>query len=169
MISLTLLTELYDQDHSYRKARLRLKERLQIIFPELLFLSYSKNIPQIVIGNINNIQCMDFIVSHKKKVFRFVDDKLQTDIKKYDAGCSITPLATKTRRSICTWPTVTKVLDKLSRVVSIKRTSCNCRNGEATYSNKILFIWHPEEPFSLQNTLCLVWNKSLFFIFCNMC
>ena len=76
---------------------------------------------------------MDFIVSRKKKVFRFVDDKLQTDIKKYDAGCSITPLANKTRRSICTWPTVTKVLDKLSRVVSIKRTSYNCRNGEATY------------------------------------
>ena len=62
-------------------ARLRLKEKLQIIFPEFLFLSYSKNIPQIVIANINNIPGTDFITSSKKKMFRFADDKLRTDIK----------------------------------------------------------------------------------------
>ena len=41
-ISLALLTELYGQDRNDRIARQRLKERLQIIFPELLFLSFSK-------------------------------------------------------------------------------------------------------------------------------
>ena len=80
-ISLALLTELYDQDRNDRKAWLLLKERLQIIFPELLFLSYSKNIPQIVIANINNIPCTDFIISSKKKMFRLVDDELRTDLK----------------------------------------------------------------------------------------
>ena len=53
--------------------------------------------------------------------------------KKYDAGCPMTPLATKNRRSICTRPTETKVLDKLSREVSVKHTSYNWRNAEATY------------------------------------
>ena len=53
--------------------------------------------------------------------------------EKYDAGCTFTPLATKTRRSVCTRPTVTKVFDKLSRAVSVKYTSYNWRNGKATY------------------------------------
>ena len=103
------------------------------MFPIFLTLSYRKNIPQIVIGNINNIKFMDFIFSSKKKMFWFVDDTLQTDTKKYDADCPITPLATKIRISICTRSTVTKVLDKLSGAVSTKRTPYNCRNGEATY------------------------------------
>ena len=54
-------------------------------------------------------------------------------VKKYDVGCTITPLSTKTRRSIYTRPTVNKVFDKLSRAVSVKHTSYNWRNGEATY------------------------------------
>ena len=45
VISLALLRGLYNQNWNDRKARQRKKERLQIIFPELLFLSYSKNIP----------------------------------------------------------------------------------------------------------------------------
>ena len=81
MILLALLTELYDQDQNDRKARLRLKERLQIIFPGLLLLSFSKKMSQIAIANINNIQCMDFIVSSKKKLFLFADDELRTYIK----------------------------------------------------------------------------------------
>ena len=44
-------------------------------------------------------------------------------IQKTDAGCTITPLATETRRYICIRPTVTKVCDKLSRAVSVKYTS----------------------------------------------
>ena len=67
-ISLALLTEIYGQDRNDRKARQRLKERLQIIFPELLFLSFNKNTPQIVIANINNISCTDFIRSSKEKI-----------------------------------------------------------------------------------------------------
>ena len=35
--------------------------------------------------------------------------------------------------------------------------------------NKISFIQYKEEPFSLQNTLCLVRNKCLFFIFRKIC
>ena len=78
---LTLLVELYGPDRNDRIARQRLKGRLQIIFPELLFLSYSKNIPQIIIANINNISCTDFILSSKEKMFRFVTDNLRTDIQ----------------------------------------------------------------------------------------
>ena len=52
--------------------------------------------------------------------------------KKYDVDCTITPLATETRRSICTRPTVTKVFDKFSKAVSVKHTY-NWRNSEATY------------------------------------
>ena len=40
--SVALLTELYGQDRNDRKARQQLKERLQIIFPELLFFLITK-------------------------------------------------------------------------------------------------------------------------------
>ena len=53
--------------------------------------------------------------------------------KKYDASCTITPLATKTRRSIRTRPTATKVFDKLYRAAFAKRTSYIWRNGKAAY------------------------------------
>ena len=89
---------------------------------------------------------------------------------KYDADCTITFLATETRRSIYTRPTVNEVFDKLSRAVSIKHKI----ELEKWWSNifgrfyKILFIRYWEEPFSVQNRLCLVWNKCFFFIFRNM-
>ena len=53
--------------------------------------------------------------------------------KKYDTGCTIVPLATKTRSSICTRPVATRVFGKISRAVSVKHTLYKCRNGEATY------------------------------------
>ena len=52
--------------------------------------------------------------------------------EKHDADCTITHLATKTRKSICIRPTVIKVFDRLSRVFSVKHTSCSWRNGKAT-------------------------------------
>ena len=57
------------------------KKDLQIIFPELLFLSYNNNTTQIVIANINNISCRDFIRSSKEKMFRFAADELRTVIQ----------------------------------------------------------------------------------------
>ena len=80
-MSLILLTELYDQDWNDRKARQRLKDRLQIIFPELLILSYNKNTPQIVIANINNISFTVFIRSSKEKIFQLAAEELLTDIQ----------------------------------------------------------------------------------------
>ena len=77
--------------------------------------------------------------------------------KKYDAGCTITHLVAKTRRSICTKPTVSKVFDKISRAVSVKHTSYNWRNAEATYvpfykiSRVILFT----AKHTLHGTKCL--------------
>ena len=91
--------------------------------------------------------------------------------KKYDAGYSITPLVTKTRRSICTRPTVTKVFVKFSRAVSYKTHIIQLKKWWSNIfgpSYKTLFIQYPEESFSLQNTFCLVQNKCLLFIFCNM-
>ena len=73
--------QLYGQGRNDRKARQRLKKRLQIIFPELLFLSYNTNTTQIVIANINNISCRDFIRSSKEKMLRFVADELRTFIQ----------------------------------------------------------------------------------------
>ena len=131
--SVALLTELYGQDRNDRKARQQLKERLQIIFPELLFLSYNKNTPQIVIASMNNISCTDFIRSSKEKMLRFVADELRTGIQNMMQVAPSLPLATKTRRSICTRPTPTKVFDKLSRAAFAKHTLYNWRNGEATY------------------------------------
>ena len=90
--------------------------------------------------------------------------------KKYDSGCPMTPLATKNRRSVCTRLTETKVFDKLSRgfcKTHIKQLE-KCWSNIFGPSNKILFIWYPEQPFSLQNILCLVQNKCLLFIFRNM-
>ena len=78
---MTLLAEIYGQDRNDRKARQSLKQRLQLIFPELLFLPYNKNTPQIVIANINNISCTYFIRSSKEKIFRFVADELRTDMQ----------------------------------------------------------------------------------------
>ena len=76
--------------------------------------------------------------------------------KKYDAGCPITPLATKIRRSICIRPTVTKVFHKLSRAVSVKHTSCNWRNGEATY------LVLPKRYFSFEIERNLLQSKTHF-------
>ena len=130
---MALLTELYGQDRNDRKARQQLKERLQIIFPELVFLSYNKNTPQIVIASMNNISCTDFIRSSKETMLRFVADELRTSIQNMMQAAPSLPLATKTRRSICTRPTPTKVFDKLSRAAFAKHTLYNWRNGEATY------------------------------------
>ena len=98
--------------------------------------------------------------------------------KKYDAGYPMTPLATKNRRSICTRPTETKVFDKLSREVSVKHTSYNWRNAEATYlvlltrycsfdiqsslfHCKIYFAWY-------KISVCFSFFSCVLFIFRNM-
>ena len=86
----------------------------------------------------------------------------------YDASSTITPLATKTKRSICTRSTSTKVFDKLSRAAFAKHKSYKWWNNIFGPSHQILFIQYPEDHFSLQNTLCLLWNKSLFFVFRNI-
>ena len=167
---MSLLTELYGQDRNDRKARQQLKERLQIIFPELVFLSYNKNTPQIVIASMNNISCTDFIRSSKEKMLRFVADELRTSIQNMMQAAPSLPLATKTRRSICTRPTPTKVFDKLSRAAFAKHTLYNWRNGEATY----LVLLTRYCLFDIQRnifhckTLCLVWNKCLFLVFRNL-
>ena len=127
---MALLTEQYGQDRNDRKARQRLKERPQIIFPELLFLSYNKNTPQIVIANINSFSCTDFIRSSKEKMFPFVADELRTDIQNMMQAAPSLPWPP---RSICTRPTATKVFEKLSRAAFAKRTLYNWRNGKATY------------------------------------
>ena len=111
-----------------------------------------------------------YLLKHEKDVsicWRQVTNRF----KKYNTGCTITPLTTKTRRSICTRPTVTKVFDKLSRAVSVKHTSYNWRNGEATY----LVLLTRYCSFDIQRNLfhCktyFVWYKIsvcfLFFIIC---
>ena len=68
----------------------------------------------------------------RKRCFDLLTKSYEHIFKKY-AGCNMTPLSTKTRRSICTRPIVTKAFDKLSRAVSVKDTSYNWKNGEATY------------------------------------
>ena len=78
---MALLTKIYGQNRNDRKARQPLKERLQIMFPKLLFLSYNKNTPQIVTADINNISCTGFIRSSKEKIFRFVGKELRTDMQ----------------------------------------------------------------------------------------
>ena len=101
--------------------------------------------------------------------------------KKYDADCTITPLATKTRRSICTRPTVTKVFDKLSRAVSVKHTSYNWRNGEATYlvlltrycsfdiqrnlfHCKIHFAWYEISVCFSFSLICAMWKTPIMLL-----
>ena len=96
--------------------------------------------------------------------------------KNYDADCSITPLATKTRRSICTRPTVTKIFDKLSKAVSVKHTSYNWRNSEATYlilltrycsldiqrnlfHRKTHFVWYETSVWFLLSVICTIANS----------
>ena len=86
---------------------------------------------------------------------------------KYDAGCIVTPLTTKTRRSICTTHTAISLWQAFYSIF------CKIHNIqlEKWWSNilglfqKTLFIQYPDEPFSLQNTLCLIWNKCYFLFF----
>ena len=85
-----------------------------------------------IIANINSILCKYFILKQEKDVL-ICCRRVTNGYTKYDAGCTITSLATKTRRSICTRPRATKVFDKHSRAVSVRLTSYNWRNGEATY------------------------------------
>ena len=169
-ISLTLLTELYKQDRNYRRTKLWLKERLQIIFPELLFLFYSKTIPQIVFENINNISCTDCIVSDKKKMFQFVDDELRTDIKNMMEVAPWLPLSLKTEdhlhqtdRHQSLWQALESSFCK-THIIQLQK----CWSNIFSPFYKILFIWYLEKPFSLKNILCLVQNMCLFFIFRNM-
>ena len=75
-MSLDFLSQLYGQDPNDRKAREQMKERLQIIFPELLFLSVKNNSPQIVVAKINNILCTYFIHSSKENMFWFIADEV---------------------------------------------------------------------------------------------
>ena len=105
---------------------------------------------------------MDFIVSSKKKMFWYVDDDLRNRYK--------------TRRSICTRPTVTKVFDKLSKAVSAKHTSYNWRNSEATYlilltrycsldiqrnlfHRKTYFAWYEISFWFLFSVICTIANS----------
>ena len=71
-------------------------------------------------------------VQARKRCFGYCR-RVKNGYTKYDASCTITPPATKTRRSTCTRLTATKVFDKLSRAAFAKHTSYNRRNGEPTY------------------------------------
>ena len=76
--------------------------------------------------------CGFYPFKHRKDVSVFCR-RAKNGYTKYNASCTITPLATKTRRSICTRPKFTKVFDKLSRAAFAKQTSHNWKNDEATY------------------------------------
>ena len=152
-ISLAFLSQLHGQDRNDRKAREQLKERFQIIFPELFLLFINNNAPQIVIANINNILCRDFIHSSKEKMFRFVPDEVWTDIQNMMLAAPSLPWWPKPKDPFFTRPTATKVFDKFSRAASVNHPSYNWRNGEATYSAilmryysfghcKIHFAWY---------------------------
>ena len=78
--------------------RIGMIERPQIIFPEPLFLSYSKNIEHIVIPSINNSRAQ-ILSSQARKRCSICWQIVTNRCKKY-AGCTITPVATKTRRYI---------------------------------------------------------------------
>ena len=121
------------------------------------FFCIERNIPQIVLANINNIPCRDFIVSSKKMMFQRVTSRC----KKYDADCTMTPLATKNRRSICTRATDSKFFDKLSRAISVKHTSYNWRNAEATY----LVLLTGYSSFDIRKNL---FNCKSYFAWCKI-
>ena len=107
------------------------------------FFCIERNIPQIVLANINNIPCRDFIVSSKKMMFKRVTSRC----KKYDADCTMTPLATKNRRSICTRATDTKVFD--------------FRNAETTY----LVLLTGYSSFDIQRNL---FHCKIYFAWCKI-
>ena len=107
------------------------------------FFCIERNIPQIVLANINNIPCRDFIVSSKKMMFQRVTSRC----KKYDADCTMTPLATKNRRSICTRATDTKVFD--------------FRNAETTY----LVLLTGYSSFDIQRNL---FHCKIYFAWCKI-
>lgn len=132
-------------------------ERLQKIFPELLFLSCSKNIPQIVTANINNISYTDFILSSKEITFRFVGDELRTDIQNIMQVAPLLRWSPKLKYLFASdWETAKSLASFLEQLLS-----------KATIgpSSKILFIRYLEGLFSLQNTLCLERSQCLFFYF----
>ena len=81
--------------------------------------------------------------------------------KKYDADCTMTPLATKNRRSICTRATDSKFFDKLSRAISVKHTSYNWRNAEATY----LVLLTGYSSFDIQRNL---FHCKIYFAWCKI-
>ena len=135
------------------------KETLNNTFKTLT--SFLKqNTLQIVIGNINNFLWMDFIHPSKGKMFQFVANKLRSDIQ-YDASCTITTLATKTKRSICTSPTAIKAFDKFSRAASVKHTLYNWRNGEETYLALLVHFISRRTFFTVKHIL--LGMKQVFF------
>ena len=72
-----------------------MKQIFQIIFPDLLFLSYNKSVPEIVLTDTNNTLCTDFIVSSKKNMFRFNDKELRIDTKNMMQVAPLLPEALK--------------------------------------------------------------------------
>ena len=129
-MSLDFLSQLYGQDPNDRKAREQMKERLQIIFPELLFLSVKNNSPQIVVAKINNILCTYFIHSSKENMFWFIADEVWTRIK----NIYTTLLVNKTKRSSFHQTDHHQSLcEKISRAASAKHISYNWGNAETIY------------------------------------
>ena len=132
-------------------------ERLQKIFPELLFLSCGKNVQQIVTANINNISYTDFILSSKEITFRLVGDELRTYIQNIMQVAPLLRWSPKLKYLFASdWETAKSLASFLEQLLS-----------KATIgpSYRILFILYLEALFSLQNTLCLERSQCLFFYF----
>ena len=159
---MALLTKIYGQNRNDRKARQPLKERLQIMFPKLLFLSYNKNTPQIVTADINNISCTGFIRSSKEKIFRFVAEELRTDMQNM---MQVAPSLTWPPKPEDLFATDRQPPKSLKSFLEQLLQFTHHTTGEMVKQHIWPFSQDIVYSISRGNTLCLVWNKCfLFFV-----
>ena len=81
-VSITKLAEIYGEDKNDRKKRSRLKERIEKVFPDILFLHANKKSPLLVVSSLESITS-NFHTADKEELVRSAASELRKDILDY--------------------------------------------------------------------------------------
>ena len=79
-VSLAKLTEIYGEDKNDHKKRQCLTEKINEVFPDILFLSANTKSPQIVVSSVENVASSEFHMAQKEEIIKVVASELRKDI-----------------------------------------------------------------------------------------
>ena len=140
-VSMATLTKLYGQDENDRSARFRLKQRIEKVFPSLIFLSRDNASPLIVVNSIENITSTDFKVSQKEDLIKSTARMLREDILKFveeAPGLSWPPKAFDLLKKDREGPQSVKMFLRALLQDDHHKTSDKCANHIWSFSQDLL-------------------------------